>query len=151
LFQRGFVEQQFSCLVPLAQYRWQDKHGAGKTAVEVHFHVAGAFKLFINQVAIRLPVSTRQVARIVRLPPSAVLRAHRKALQDAVRRIDTPERFCRWKALPGYRHGSNGNTVQQDDHIHATFHDAFGSFQASSATRVWFSTGSSKVAATTSP
>ena len=98
----------------------------------MHFHVAGAFKLFINQV-VHTAAGVYQAGS--QDSQTAAFRGITGRTEEAFgrmqcRRIDTAgEGSAAGRHCQVIGTGQTGNTVQQDDHIHATFHDAFGSFQ----------------------
>ncbi len=86
----------------------------------------------------RLPVSTRQVASIVKLPPPSTLRA---APMNFLAGCGATGRYLRRGCAAG-RHrqvispGQAGDAVEHQKDILARFHHSLGDFQVSSATRV---------------
>ena len=122
----------------------------GQLAVEVQLHVAGALELLVDDV-VHARAGVDQAGGDDR-QAAAVLDVARGA-EEALRRVEgdrvdtAGERLARWRQgqVVGARQARDG--VEQDDDVAPALDQALGALEAISATRVWFSIGSSKVEA----
>ena len=127
---------------------------SAELAVEGQLHVAGALELLVDDV-VHAAAGVDQAGGDDRQAAAALDVA--RGAEEALRRVErdrvhtTGERLARRRHRQVVGAGQAGDRVEQDDDVAAGLDQALRALEAISATRVWSSTGSSKVEEKTSP